>query len=83
MTLAAMAAVREAVERERRTTVKDSSEAEDALGAEELVALVTDSLAPILLPTIDALGSLRPEDLAGPSALGMDDEELGAGEEAG
>ena len=35
--------------------------------AEDLVAATTDTLAPILLPTIEALGGLMPEDFAQPA----------------
>ena len=59
MALAAMASVKYAGEREGEQADSDDDESASLdLTAEDIVRITTDSLAPILLPTIEALGDL-------------------------
>jgi hypothetical protein len=83
MTLIAMAAVRESVERESRHDPGEEDEAARLWTAEELVTATSDALAPILLPTIEALGELDLEPVGGKgmSPTGAEDDELGFGED--
>lgn len=87
LTLAAMSAVREAVDMEKAQAKESAADEDDepmVWSAEELVKATTDALAPILLPAIEVLGNLDASQLGptggnGPSG----DEELGSGEDPG
>jgi hypothetical protein len=83
MTLAAMAAIRESVEQDKRRPADDEESDEPPWTAEMLVSATTDTIAPILLPAIEVLGGLdeMTTETRSEGLVASEDDELGSGDE--